>query len=249
MSKPRSPNYPSISLADSIAGIRKVYEKDHHSRMSKVVVANHLGYGGLNGASLGAISALGKYGLLEAVDDDFRVSQDGITIVVDPPESSDRTAAIRRAALRPALFADLHQHFGGRVPSEENLRAHLQKTGFIPHAAMIAAKSYRDTMELVSREGGMYDPAQEGKPGGSTMEATLPPTDRLPAGSLERALKATFDPQQGGEGSESLKVRVSPQCTASLLFDGPVTQRAIDKLIKQLELVRDDYPSEEQGPQ
>ena len=43
-------------------------------------------------------------------------------------------------------------------------------------------------------------------------------------------------------GTESLRFRVSQGCMAEVAFDGPVTQRAIDKLIKQLELVKDDYP-------
>ena len=66
---------------------------------------------------------------------------------------------------------------------------------------------------------------------------------RAPEGPLDRALKATLDLTPGG--AETLKVRVSPQCTATLLFDGPVTQRAIDKLLRQLELARDDYPADE----
>lgn len=153
MAKTRSPNYPSIDLAEAIEGVRKVYAKDYKNKIDKVVVARHLGYGGINGKSLGVISALSKFGLLDGRGD-LHVTDDAVTILVDQKGSAARQQAIRRAALRPALFAQLNTHFGGTVPSAENLSAYLQKNGFTPQAAQLAAKSFRDTMQFVTRDAG-----------------------------------------------------------------------------------------------
>jgi hypothetical protein len=43
---------------------------------------------------------------------------------------------------------------------------------------------------------------------------------------------------------ESLKMRISKDCTVSLNFDGPVTQSAIAKLIAKLEISKDEYPTD-----
>ena len=151
MAKSRSPNYPLIALDDAVEGARKVYKADYKNKVDKAVVAKHLGYGGLNGKSLGVISALLKYGLLDGRGE-LRVTDDAVVILVDQKPSQARQQAIRRAALRPALFAQLNTHFGGTMPSAENLSAYLQKNGFTPQAAGSASKSFRDTMAFVTQE-------------------------------------------------------------------------------------------------
>jgi hypothetical protein len=51
-------------------------------------------------------------------------------------------------------------------------------------------------------------------------------------------------PHSGGKRivKEVFSQRVSPNCTVQVSFDGPVTQRAIEKLIAHLNLAKDDYP-------
>ncbi len=150
MARTRSPNYPYIGLTAAIERVRKLYGEEHQNRMSRAVVAKHLGFGSLNGVSMSIISALSKYGLLASVDDDLQVSDDALTILVDPPDSEERAQALRRAALKPELFSELNKHFGGTVPSDINLLAYLQKHGFTANAATLAAKSFRETMQLIS---------------------------------------------------------------------------------------------------
>lgn len=41
---------------------------------------------------------------------------------------------------------------------------------------------------------------------------------------------------------EILNQRVSPGCTAQVVFDGQVTRKAVEKLIAYLQLAKDDYP-------
>lgn len=41
---------------------------------------------------------------------------------------------------------------------------------------------------------------------------------------------------------EILTQRVSPDCMVQVVFDGPVSQKAVEKLIAYLELAKDNYP-------
>jgi hypothetical protein len=151
--KARSPNYPQISLPKAVDLAAKLYEAAHTHKASATAVVAALGYGGLNGKSLGVISALKKYGLLESVgDNEFKVSKDALTILVDPKTSVDRAKAIVRAAFRPSLFAELRQEYGDSPPkSDEYLRAFLLKRGFVQSVVDIPIRTYRDTMAFVQQ--------------------------------------------------------------------------------------------------
>lgn len=225
MSKMRSPNYPALSLPDAIGKLATIYQKEVQRKMSRAVAATHLGYGGLNGASITVISALLKYGLLEGRGDEIRVSPGGVAILVDPVGAPDRMRAMQEAARKPALFVELQKQFDGQVPSTENLQAYLQKQGFTATAASAAGRAYRDTMELVIAETVAHTPKEEPPP--------------KPPGGKEEPIVVDETPQ------ESLKMRVSKDCVVSLSFSGPVTQSAISKLIKKLEISKDEYPADE----
>lgn len=150
MARVRSPNYPIISFPDAIDRVRKVYEREHLHKAAPEVVAKALGYSSLNGASLGVISALKKYGLLEEIGADLKVSAEALTILVDPPSSIERAKLIRKAVQAPALFQKLMSEYGERLPSDENLRSTLLKMGFAPTAVDTPIRSYRETINFVS---------------------------------------------------------------------------------------------------
>lgn len=177
MARVRSPNYPIISLPEAIDRVRKVYDKEHLHKASPEVVCKAMGYNGANGSSLGILSALKKYLLLEEVGKDLKVSQDALTILVDPPSSSVRAAMVRKTALAPALFAALHEEFGELPPSDENLRAYLLKRGFAQSAVDTPIRTYRETLEFVSRLGAPYN-TQETKEVDETGESMEVAADR-----------------------------------------------------------------------
>lgn len=162
--KARSPNYPQISLAKAIDLTAKLYDKAHTHKASSAVVASSLGYNGLNGASLGVISALKKYGLIEGVgDNEFKISKDGLSIIVDPKSSTDRATAIIRAAFRPALFAELRTEYGDKPPkSDDFLRAFLLKRGFVQSVVDTPIRTYRETMDLVDSAQAVLGEASQG---------------------------------------------------------------------------------------
>src|SRR4051794_1773864 len=102
MAKVRSPNYPQISLKDAITRAKVIYDREHRHPTDKSVIARALGYGSLNGASQSVISALLKYGLLESVGDQLRVSTTGQDLAEHQPGDPERVAAVQRAAFLPS---------------------------------------------------------------------------------------------------------------------------------------------------
>jgi hypothetical protein len=155
MAKVRSPNYPTISLRDAVARVQTVYSKEHKHPADREVIAKHLGYGSLNGASMSVVSALTKYGLLEQSGEQLRVSSGGEDVCLYEPNQPERVSALREAAFRPALFNELHDLYGDHLPSDAFLRASLVKQrGFNPNTVDAVIRSYRDTIEFLSEEDG-----------------------------------------------------------------------------------------------
>jgi hypothetical protein len=115
-----------------------------------------MAYQSLNGASATALSALHKYGLLERVGDEVKVSERALRIL-HPHSPDERSRAIREAANDPPLFTKLAERFPGQMPNEELLRNYLMRDGFATGAVPAVILAYRETSELVERETGGHD--------------------------------------------------------------------------------------------
>jgi hypothetical protein len=152
----RSPNYPSMGLQEAINRVAGLYKIQHLHFAPREVVAKGLGYSSLNGASATAISALLKYGLLERSGEDLRVS-DRAMCILHPHNPQEKAAAIREAAFSPALFAELMEKFPGQMPNDDLLRNYLIRNGFAESALGNVISAYRETSDMVSRDGAQYD--------------------------------------------------------------------------------------------
>jgi hypothetical protein len=152
MAKTRSPSYPSISLRDAIVKVEEIYNQNYQSPVPRQVAAELMGYGGLNGKSLGVLAALSKYGLLEGRGDDTRVSDLALAIIAHEPGAPERGAAIRQAAAKPELFAEIDGRFTGGKASDAAIRSYLMTQKFIPAAADAVVRAYRETKQLVAAE-------------------------------------------------------------------------------------------------
>lgn len=236
----RSPNYPTVSLGEAITRIRAIYQKEHTHAAEREVLAKALGYGGLNGASATVLSALGKYGLLEPTKDGrFKVSELGLDLILHRKGDPEYTAAIRRAAFLPTLFKDLHDMYGGTLPSEHNFRAYLVKKGFNPKTVDGVIRSYRDTLEFVDgeTEGSMPESSDEHEfevPMQSPVAAPIQPSPAaMPMPSPVAARPAEFDEAYN----------LAADCKVRIVYTGQVTQEAIDKFIAYLNISKDTYPT------
>ncbi|MDE2465426.1 MAG: hypothetical protein KGO02_17195 [Alphaproteobacteria bacterium] len=197
MARVRSPNYPAFGLNEALSRIRTIHEAEQHLSAPKEVIAKHLGYNGLNGGSLKAISALLKYGLLdEAQGNKLKVSPLAISILY-PGKGDDRASAIREAAFKPGIFQEIFNEWEGERPSDENLRAYLIRRQFATDAVDRVIEAYRETMDLVAQEGSDYSASATPTGGQRHQErsAMQPATHGKP--SVRQPHETVFTPASG----------------------------------------------------
>lgn len=228
----RSPRYPVIGLREAITKVSEVYNKDRRNKIPKSLVAEHLGYSGLNGASLGIISAINKYGLLEGGADSMGVTERALVILMHQKGDPERVKAIADGAREPDLFRALDEAFPATA-SDAALRAFLvTKREFLPDSADRLIRSYRETQELVEEEGAGYDsPKDAAAPQESasvltTAETTAP----LKIGAM-LGIKDVADSER-----ELTTGMLSKGSSFRLVVTGTVGVKEIERLIRKLEL-------------
>jgi hypothetical protein len=156
MARVRSPNYPALSLPEAITSVTKIHAAEQHLAAPKEVVAKHLGYTTYHGLAGRIISAIEKYGLLEEVNGDkVRVSPSAMAILF-PSSVGEKQNAINEAAFKPPLFAAIKEEWQGSRPSDENLRVYLVRKKFSSDALDRVIAIYKETMDLVTQESGVY---------------------------------------------------------------------------------------------
>jgi hypothetical protein len=241
MAKVRSPNYPVVSLTKAIELAGRIYQKEHTHKAGAEVVAKAMGYSGLNGASMGMLSALKKYGLLEEVGKDLKISSDALTILVDPKDSAERVAAIRKAAFLPVLFLEFRNQYGDTLPSDENLRSFLLKREFSPNTVDGPIRSYRETIALVNdlpkADNGEDVPTNEEEEMGQQGSVVAPIHGTK---ALEAPKAAPSAPPTGKQVGSAIPV--TKNCSMSIIADGEVTQEGLDRLVQYIGLIKSSFP-------
>lgn len=239
MAKVRSPNYPSIPLGSALEAVRAAYDKDHRNKMSRQVLAKHMGYSSLNGRALGKIGAVRAYGLIEGSGDELRISDDAITALMAPNGSPERTEALAKLAQKPALFQELRKDFPGTV-SEENLKFALIKRQFTPDAAEKAAKSYLATMNLVAGVPDAYNPDDD--------ESDVEDEDN---GAAARGRDVPPKPPakvKVMEGERELTTGLlSKDASFRLIVSGQIGVKEIERLIAKLEIDKEILAEQEEA--
>ena len=237
--KVRSPNYPVLSLGEAITRAQTVFERENTHPADREVIARSLGYGGLNGASLGVISALIKYGLLEQDGDQLRVRPAALDILVHQTGEPERVAAIQKAAFTPALFSELYDLYGDRLPSDHSLRAYLVKKGFNPKTVDGVIRSYRDTISFLENEAGQSSAESDDIPDHEDAMTQTPPAPERQAPTF-KAPPADVPPPARDPNAKSFLYGLSPGVDAEVTLRGPFT-------IEDLELLRDYIELQERG--
>jgi hypothetical protein len=253
----RSPSYPIISITDAITRLRQIYQADKRAYTTYNAILEHMGYStgsqsGRSGTSGRVVAALRQYGLLDEENGQFRVSDIGFRILNLPEESEERAELIKQAALKPPTFRKILAYYKGEVPSDTALRSHLVlNEGFNPDYVDMFIRSFRATIDIANPSSSDYTAGDEAE------EAELPFTGGTPA--VHQPSPAT--PTNKGQGvatppplpppagyapapGESVLVfKISRDSEARVIFNGQVTQEAIDKLAALLGLSKDTYPT------
>jgi hypothetical protein len=130
--KGRSPAYPGIDLKRALELAAAVYKVEKQHPTAAETVAQHWKMQVKSGQFLTNLSALKKFGLLDAMPQRgpqsgyVKTSDTARDILVDDREDSqEREAAIKRAALKPDIHADLWRKYNGELPSDASLRFYL----------------------------------------------------------------------------------------------------------------------------
>lgn len=242
VNRDRSPNYPQINIAQAIDRTRKIYQQASRHSVQDTNAAEFLGYTSLNGTSKAVLSSLKKYGLLVKAADGSKVSNDAFDIFELPEDSQERLAAIRRCALRPAAFKTLYDSYSAKLPADSIVRHSLMsKQSYHSEGANQLIKVYKETLEYLDKTG-------------INMAIAVPeavqPTNPNPAvdgknqsaGVPVQARHESSPPEKPSADTQQFRFRIAPDCTAEVIFVGQVTQEAIYKLIRHLELTQEEYP-------
>jgi len=143
-------------LGEAVEKITLVWKNDYQNKIPRPVVAQHAGYKSMNGRALSVLASLSKYGLLDGRGEENWVSDLALEIIAHPPKSPERAKAVKEAADLPDLFREISERFPGGV-SEVALKSYLLTKKFIPDAADIVTRCYRETKQFLIDEGVTYN--------------------------------------------------------------------------------------------
>jgi hypothetical protein len=152
----RSPNYPTFGLSSAVSRVELMYKANGKASVHSEAAVKPLGYNSLNGRSLSVLGTLKQYGLIEYTGTKLlKPSQLALTILLSPQGSPQRRRALQDAARKPKVFADLFEYYGGDgIPGDDAMVSHLTlSTSFSQEAATRAIASFRETLDLLDREG------------------------------------------------------------------------------------------------
>ena len=231
MARIRSPNYPQISLPTAIERVAMIFSKEHQHPAPKEVVVKDMGYNGIHGNSLGALSALSKYGLLERSGQDYKVSERAIAII-HPLDDKSKAAALREAAQAPALFSEIFEHFKGQLPSDDNLRSYLIRKGFAESALTSAIDSLRETMKFIADT-----PMNVADSGSLQAQSAV-----LATMGFAPTVKVSAPPTEAPDQKFQPKMRVSLTDHGLEIVANVADKKGIDRLIAVLKANRELMP-------
>lgn len=236
--KGRSPAYPSISLETAIQRARQLYDKERRHLTPVATVASHWGYRSLNGAALGAIAALKKYGLLdeEGASDDRKVKLSELAdVILIHPDEAQQKAAIREAALRPSIHREMWEKYHDQLPSDQNLLWELTRDrGFTETGAKEFIPIYRATIAFAQLEedNGASEPAPTQAP----LEFQDDREDDNEDSQPERP--STRERRQPGDTAKSYTVPLIDNGAVVVEGQFPITERDWNQFIAVLNAMK-----------
>ena len=193
----RSRNFPMLDLAKALDRVRVLRDAGGGAYTPTEVAAKHWGYSIKSSGLLRTIGTLNQYKLLDAEGGGKarKIRPSSLAIkILDHYDQTVRQAAIREAALGPAVYRELSQHFNGEIPPDDILEWELRNGAL---AGFVAATSVKDFIRTFR----------------STLEFTGPSEDDTTASDGETV--ADVDSELSMEGSGDPMAEI-PQITQDL---------------------------------
>jgi hypothetical protein len=219
-------------LKEAVEKIAAAYRRDYQTPTQRDVIAGHMGYNSLNGKSLGVLSALGKYGLLEGRGAEYKVSDLAVRIIAHEVGNPERGAAIQEAATKPELFVELDKRFTDGKSSDQAIRSYLLMQKFIPAAADATIRAYRETKQLVMEEAQGYNPASEQAPADVSVSTQL---NAPGSQSGTEASRQIVSPPPPAPMANSIRAGMLPDGSFEIAAT-LINEAGFDRLIKILQI-------------
>lgn len=242
--KQRSPSYPGIDLEAAVARVRELWDKEKMNSTARDVILGHWGYNNGSGLGLVVLAALLKYGLLadEGSGEKRKARLTDLArliILDDRPNSPERDAAIREAALNPTIHKEFWDEFKRLLPSDENLRYELRVSRhFTDSAAASFIKEIRSTWAYakLAEYDSMSGEGQDKTP--SEGEVEMIPTQTPIGATTENEPKGK--PNVLSSNAVKYCWQLSKSVMADVVITGPgISAKDIEMLRKYLELTKD----------
>ena len=255
-SKDRSPNFPFISLGRALERARQFYKHEKRGAAPFKVAAQHWAYSPSSSGALQTAAALKQYGLLADVDAGkdrkVRLTDLALRIVLDTREdSSERDQLKRQAAMTPPVAAEIYNKYPDGLPSEGTLNHYLVlDRSFNPQTAVKVVRILKENEGFTSGVGdGTISPEMQIDGDSEAVQTVTQDQqtrarigDSLVERQGSRRFTAPMSPIQMTTSVGSLAA--GGNCTLTIVASGGghVTQEALTKLIKFVELVKDGFP-------
>lgn len=238
--KGRSPSYPAIDLEEALDRLKALWDQDRQHPAQVDTILSHWGYSKGSGKGLVVLAALKKYGLLEdegsGKNRTARISDLGRDILLDErPDSDERLGRIQRAALTPAINAEVREKYGSELPSDANFKWFLVRDKqFTEGGASEFMDVYKRTMEfaqladsesVVSSDAGDTEIEQEGS--GQEDHTFRPPPPRAGNGNMSKSTTG-----------RSVQLPVSQTEWATLSANFPLSDEEWSQMLAVLQAMR-----------
>lgn len=218
----RSPRYPYCSLPVAIDLIRLLWGKQGSSSATSEEIAQFLGYKGMNGISRGKLSALKKYGLLDASGGGWKLSHRAIVIVNSDNGDPSISKAIQEAFDEVELFKILMESHSSA--SIGMITTYLMSSqGFTKDGALAAAEAFLESKTLAGTNFSHKTPAGNVD---ETKEDGPPDGKKPPAGHSTGT--QTLPPKPVGVIMEELKIPCSNGACVELRYPSAMSQADYD---------------------
>ena len=126
----RSPSYPYLDLPGALEKAAALWHAEGRHATSVSVAMQHWGYKEESSTGYSCVAALKKFGLVDhegmGEGRQMRLSGLALRILLDgDPQSTERRAALREAALAPRIHTELWERYGTDLPSDQSLKRFL----------------------------------------------------------------------------------------------------------------------------
>jgi len=228
----RSPRAPRYSLSEAVRYVARVYEGVHRSAVDAMTAYQLMGFAGKSGTSATALGSVRQFGLVEGVGDRTRVSDLALRIL-EPASPDELHEALQEALRQPAVFREIMERFEGRVPTaNEPIRAFLiRDLGFSKQGADECISALRTSIKEL---------------GDVTGESRAVGNQQNEGPGTEIDSRYGEEPRETPSASrEVIRLPLTKECSVELRFEGPVTTRAVENLIKHIDLMKAVWAEEE----